>query len=132
MSNCIDLCFLGLFDFGHSNFYYDTFYLICLILAFLVIVYRIIKKPKDITNYYLLLFMSCSFPLIDYYHVSLFLALFFLIIFSDLKIGKDLTKYALTFILVLGLVWTFVQIQYINNFKIVNYKNLELMVEQVR
>lgn len=128
LSNCIDLCFLGLFDFGHSNFYYDTFYLICLILAFLVIVYRTIKKPKDITNYYLLLFMSCSFPLIDYYHVSLFLALFFLIIFSDLKIDKDLTKYALTFILVLGLVWTFVQIQYINNFKIVNYKNLELSI----
>lgn len=128
LSNCIDLCFLGLFDFGHSNFHYNTFYLICLILAFIVIIYRIIKKPKDITNYYLLLFMSCSFPLIDYYHVSLFLALFFLIIFSDLKIGKDLTKYALTFILVLGLVWTFVQMQYMNNFKIVNYKNLELTI----
>lgn len=128
LSNCIDLCFLGLFDFGHSNFHYNTFYLICLILAFIVIIYRIIKKPKDITNYYLLLFMSCSFPLIDYYHVSLFLTLFFLIIFSDLKINRDLTKYALTFILVLGLVWTFVQTQYMNNFKIVNYKNLELSI----
>lgn len=128
LSNCIDLCFLGLFDFGHSNFHYDTFYLICLILAFIVIIYRTIKKPKNITNYYLLLFMSCSFPIIDYYHVSLFLALFFLIIFSDLKIDKDLTKYTLTFILVLGLVWTFVQMQYMDNFKIVNYKNLELSI----
>lgn len=126
--DCIDLCFLGLFDFGHSNFHYDTFYLVCLILAFIVIIYRTIKKPKNITNYYLLLFMSCSFPLIDYYHVSLFLALFFLIIFSDLKIDKDLTKYTLTFILVLGLVWTFVQMQYMDNFKIVNYKNLELSI----
>lgn len=128
LSNCIDLCFLGLLDFGHSNFHYDTFYSICLILAFIVIIYRIIKKPKDITNYYLLLFMSCSFPLIDYYHVSLFLALFFLIIFSDLKIIRDLTKYALTFILVIGLVWVFVQMQYMDNFKIVNYKNLELSI----
>lgn len=125
---CLDLCFLGLFDFGHSNFYYDKFYLICLILAFLVLVYRIIKKPKEISNYYLLLFMTCSFPLIDYYHVSLFLALFFLVVFSDLKININLEKYAIIFILAIGIIWMFIETRCMDNMRIVNYKNLELSV----
>ncbi len=125
---CIDLCFLGLFDFGHSNFYYDKFYLGCLILAVLVVVYRIFKKPKDIKNYYLLLFMGCSFPLIDYYHVSLFLTLFFLIVFSDLKINVNLEKQAIIFILALGLIWLFIETRCMGNLKIVNYKNLELSI----
>ncbi len=128
LKECIDLCFLGLFDFGRSNFHYDLFYLICLIITFILLVFRTIKKPKDITNYYLLLFMSLSFPLIDYYHVSLFLALFFLIIFSDLKIDYDLTKYAVMFILAIGIVWFFVQMECMTGFKIVNYKNFELSI----
>lgn len=128
LASCIDLCFLGLFDFGHSNFYYDKFYLGCLILAFLVVVYRIFKRPKDINNYYLLLFMSCSFPLIDFYHVSLFLALFFLIVFSDLKISMNLEKQAIFFILIVGFVWLFIETRCMGNLKIVNYKNLELSI----
>lgn len=126
--DCIDLCFLGLFDFGRSNFRFDTFYLIILILAFAIVVYRIIRKPKDISNYYLLLFMSCVFPIIDYYHVSLFLSLFFLIIFFDFKVNRDLTKYVLVFILALGFIWIFVQAKYMNDFKVINYKNFELSV----
>ena len=128
LASVIDLCFLGLFDFGHSNFYYDRFYLGCLVVAFLVVVYRIFKRPKDIDNYYLLLFMSCSFPLIDYYHVSLFLALFFLVIFSDLKINVNLEKQAIIFILALGFIWSFLEIKCMDNLKIVNYKNLELSI----
>lgn len=128
LDDCIDLCFLGLFDFRHSNFYYDKFYLICLILAFIVLIYRIIKKPKDISNYYLLLFMSCSFPLIDYYHVSLFLALFFLVIFTDLKININLEKYAIIFILAIGIIWMFMESKWLNGMKIINYKNFELSV----
>lgn len=128
LKECIDLCFLGLFDFGRSNFRYDLFYLICLIIAFILLIFRIVKKPKDITNYYLLLFMSLSLPLIDYYHVSLFLSLFFLIIFSDLKIDYNLTKYAVIFILAIGIIWIFVQMKCMNNFRVVNYKNLELSI----
>lgn len=128
LTSGIDLCFLGLFDFGHSNFYYEKFYLICLVIAFLVVVYRTFKRPKDIDNYYLLLFMSCTFPLIDYYHVSLFLALFFLIIFSDLKINVNLEKQAIVFILAIGFIWSFVETKCMGNLKIFNYQNLELSI----
>lgn len=128
LASCVDLCFLGLFDFGHSNFYYDKFYLIYLVIAFFVVVYRIFKRPKDIDNYYLLLFMSCTFPLIDYYHVSLFLALFFLVIFSDLKINVNLEKQAIVFIIAIGFIWGIVETKCIGSLNIVNYKNLELSI----
>lgn len=126
--NCFDLCFLGLFDFGHNNFYYDKYCLICFILAFIVLVFRIIKKPKDITNYYLLLFSSCVYPLIEYYHVSLFLALFFLVLLDDLNFSRDVSKHSIVFILVISFVWTFSEFYYFNDAKIVNYHNLELSI----
>lgn len=127
--NCFDLCFLGLFDFGHSNFYYDKFYLICFIFAFVVLVYRIIKRPKDITNYYLLLFSSCVYPLIEHYHVSLFFALFFLILLEDFNFSKDVSKHSLILILVISFAWVFSEFK---NTKIVNYRNLELSIFPAR
>ena len=72
--------------------------------------------------------MSCTFPLIDYYHVSLFLALFFLIIFSDLKINVNLEKQAIIFILAIGFIWSFVETKCMGNLKIFNYQNLELSI----
>ena len=72
--------------------------------------------------------MSCSFPLIDYYHVSLFLALFFLVIFTDLKININLEKYAIIFILAIGIIWMFMESKWLNGMKIINYKNFELSV----
>lgn len=127
--NCFDLCFLGLFDFGHSNFYYDKFYLICFIFAFVVLVYRIIKRPKDITNYYLLLFSSCVYPLIEHYHVSLFFALFFLILLADFNFSKDVSKHSLILILVISFALVFSEFK---NTKIVNYCNLELSIFPAR
>lgn len=127
--NCFDLCFLGLFDFGHSNFYYDKYCLICFILALIVLVFRIIKRPKDITNYYLLLFSSCVYPLIEHYHVSLFFALFFLILLEDFNFSKDVSKHSLILILVISFAWVFSEFK---NTKIVNYCNLELSIFPAR
>ena len=126
--NCFDLCFLGLFDFGHSNFYYDKFYLICFVFAFVVLVYRIIKRPKDIVNYYLLLFSSCVYPLIEYYHVSLFLALLFLVLLDDFNFSRDVSKYSIVLILAISFIWTFLEYCYFGNIKIINYHNLELSI----
>ena len=65
--------------------------------------------------------MSCSFPLIDYYHVSLFLALFFLVIFTDLKININLEKYAIIFILAIGIIWMFMESKWLNGMKILHF-----------
>lgn len=128
LKSCIDLCFLGLFDFGHNNFCYEKFYLVCFILTFIVLIFRIIKRPKDISNYYLLVFSSCVYPLIDYYHVSLFLALFLLVFLQDLSFQIDISKYAIVFIVSVGIVWLFIQAKSMNEFEIINYNNFSLSV----
>lgn len=125
---CIDLCFLGLFDFGYNNFSYDSFYLTVFIIAMLTLIYKIIRKPKNIVNYYVLLFSSCVYPLIDYYHVSLFLALFILMVLDDFNFSKDISKYCIIFIMMMSIVWFFIECAYLKKPRLINYNNFELSI----
>ena len=108
-SSFLNLCFFGLFDFGHSNLHIDWFYFICFMLAILVLIIRIVKKPKDIYNYYVLLFASCVYPIIDYYHVSLFLAGFFILLLLDGSIQIEIYKHCIFFVLALSVIWFVIQ-----------------------
>ncbi len=121
----LDLCFFGLFDFGYSNLHVDWFYLFCFILAFLVLLIRIIKKPKDISNYYVLLFASCIYPIIDYYHVSLFLAGFFILLLLDGDIKRKIYKHCIFFVLALSVIWFVIQNMYFDDLKIIHYPNFQ-------
>ena len=122
----LDLCFFGLFDFGHNNLSIDWFYFILLVISLLILIIRIIRNYQDITNYYVLLFASCVYPIIDFYHVSLFLALLFLLILYDLNIKREISAYCITISLFLGLIWLGVEKVYFSDLKIVNYPNFEL------
>ena len=124
-SSFLDLCFFGLFDFGHSNLHVDWFYFICFILAILVLIIRIIKKPKDICNYYVLLFASCVYPIIDYYHVSLFLAGFFILLLLDGSIQIEIYKHCIFFVLALSVIWFVIQNIYFDDLKIIHYPNFQ-------
>ena len=117
--------FFGLFDFGHSNLHVDWFYFICFILAILVLIIRIIKKPKDICNYYVLLFASCIYPIIDYYHVSLFLAGFFILLLLDGSIQIEIYKHCIFFVLALSVIWFVIQNIYFDDLKIIHYPNFQ-------
>lgn len=121
----VDLCFLGLFDFGHSNLYVDYFYLFVFLLCFVFLLIRIIKQPKRLDNYYVLLFSSCIFPIIDYYHVSLFLGAFFLLILQDISIKREVGKYCGLFAVSLTIIWFVVQTMYFKELKVVHYPNFE-------
>ena len=124
-SSFLDLCFFGLFDFGYSNLYVDWFYLLCFVLAFIVLLIRIIKKPKDISNYYVLLFASCIYPIIDYYHVSLFLAGFFILLLLDGDIKREIYKHCIFFVLALSVIWFVIQNIYFDDLKIIHYPNFQ-------
>ena len=79
----IDLCFLGLFDFGKSNTnMFNIFFFILIIL--LVILFIIIKKDsKKIEYYYLLMFTSICIPLFDLYHFNIYLVSFLIIVLMN-------------------------------------------------
>ena len=127
-SSFVDLCFLGLFDFGHSNLHVDWFYFICFMLAMIVLVVRIVKKPKDIYNYYVLLFASCVYPIIDYYHVSLFLGAFLFLVLKDITIKKDIWPYCSFFAVAISLIWLVVEGLYLKDVYIAYYPNFEFSI----
>lgn len=69
----IDLCFLGLFNFGSNNRFFNLICVFSFIVGFIYIIYNIFRDRKNIINYYFLFFSVISFPIIDHYHVALFL-----------------------------------------------------------
>lgn len=133
-SSFLDLCFFGLFDFGHSNLYIEWFYFLCFVLAMIVLIVRIVQKPKDVCNYYVLVFASCIYPIIDYYHVSLFLAAFLILILLDGNIKRSIYKQCIFFSLVLSIIWFVIQNMYFGDLKIIHYPNFQfsLLSERYR
>lgn len=88
----IDLCFLGLFNFGNTNSSYSWFYLLLFILGISYVIYRVFKNKNNIINYYFLMYFIVSLPIIDYYHVSLFLAGVLFLFIYNLKIDNKYYK----------------------------------------
>ena len=109
LSNFINLCFLGLFDFNQSNSYFSIFYLILMILGIIYLIYRIIKDKNNIVSYYLLLFSIICFPLIDFYHVSYFLLGCIFIFLYDYKknINTKIYKYIIIITISISLIYYF-------------------------
>ena len=121
----LDLCFFGLFDFGKGNFTVDSFYLCAFLISFFYLLIRIVKRPKDIANYYVFFFASCILPIIDYYHVCLFLAAVVFLFLSDLVIQKKIAPYCILFVCVLNIIWIVIQNLFLTDLKIVSYPNFE-------
>ncbi len=126
--NFINLCFLGLLDFNNSNSSINVFYFILLILGLIYMIYKIIKDKNNILLYYSLLFSSVVLPIIDYYHVSLFLIIVLFFIIKDLNINNKLYKYIYVFIIAISIIWSFVTINFLNQLTITNYNNFSLVI----
>ena len=80
----IDLCFIGLFDFQANN---GNIFNILGIISIIFIILLIIKylKTKDKKISYLIASYFLAFPLFDFYHFSMFLAIFILYFIKDFK-----------------------------------------------
>ena len=85
--NFIDLCFLGLFDFGHSNGTIN--YLFVVSIVFLLGVIVSYYKTKNIKCSYLIGGFFFAFPLFSFYHCSLFFALVMLYFSTTVKYNID-------------------------------------------
>lgn len=83
----IDLCVLGLFDFGKSNTNISVFFIIPLVLLIILLV--LMRKKKNIYNYYLLGFAGICVPLFDLYHIQIFVVAYLIImIINGINIFK--------------------------------------------
>lgn len=125
----IDLCFLGLFDFGSSNRSTDYFYLVLLVLSIIYLIRKIIKDKKNILYYYALCFLPITLPIIDYYHVSLFLLIILFIILDEYKLKRtDISRYVIIILSVIILGFLMIEKSFFKEVAISNYHNFPLTV----
>ena len=85
----IDLCFLGLFDFGGNNNYLFTFWFYCTIVLVIINIMFIIKN-KRITDYYGLMYIGFVLPIFDLNHFAYYFTGFTIIALLHIK---ELNKY---------------------------------------
>lgn len=127
-SDFINLCFLGLFDFSNNNSQIDIFYFIIFLIGIVYLLFRIYKDPKNVLLYYGLLFSSVILPIVDYYHVSLFLIIVCYFFVESISIKKIYYKYFLIFIVSLIIIWGTITYMFFEKPIISNFKGFSLVV----
>lgn len=123
----INLCFLGLFEFG-NNHSIDIYYLILFIIGIIYIIYKIIKNKNNLLYYYGLAFSVVVLPIIDYYHVCLFLFIVFYYFVDSISLKDRAYKYIIIFIMFMSLLWTYITYFEFNQLRIRNYNNFNYVV----
>ena len=88
LSYFIDLCILGLFDFGSGNGNFISPLSIVSLVLVLSIIYKIYNKENVLYNLYLLLFISIVIPIFDYYHFELFFFSYILLFMMEIELKK--------------------------------------------
>ncbi len=131
--NFIDLCFLGLFDFGDYNHSIDVFYLLLFIFSFLFLFAKTLKNKHNIIYYYALCFSIVVVPIVDYYHVSLFLLVFIYVFLGDYNLKREhICKQAILFIISLAFIWFGVEKIFLKDMVITSYHNFEITITSRR
>ena len=122
LNKFIDLCILGLFDFGKGNSSFNVFFYITIFL--LVILLLLMRNNKKIDYYYLLTFISICIPLFDLYHVQIYIIAYLIVLFMN---SNKLFKPKLIGItLFIGLLSIYIMK---NNFNIKYYPNKLYLLE---
>lgn len=127
----IDLCLLGASDFINNIEVYP-FYLIILLLSIIIMIIKYIKdNNKNISYYYLLVYLMVVFPLADQYHVSLFLLFYLIVFLYNSKFSFDyktipIISFVIINVLILG--WSLINYDTYNRFRIYNYDNNEIIL----
>ena len=126
--NFIDLCFLGLFRFGSSNNNFTIFNFLLFILGLLYIIYKIWNNKKNIINYYFLFFSVVTLPIIDYYHIALFLLGPIFLFIRSIKIKDSYYKVIYSLLIILFILNGFTVMLFLKNPVVSNFNNFQLYV----
>lgn len=102
----IDLCFLGLFDFGNNNGNYINIYVVLSIIIILYIINYYFKN-KDIKCSYVIGSFFFAFPIFDYYHFNMFFTIVALFFIKKIEISakyiRNFSIFLTTLILLFGI-----------------------------
>lgn len=84
----VNLCILGLFDFGVNNYVSIRALVLGYILLVGVVVYFIVKMRNSIDKYYVLAFSIIAVPMFDYFHIKFFVLALLILVLERAKIKK--------------------------------------------
>ena len=126
----MNLCFYGLFDFKQHNEQINPFYLCLFLFGILYFIGRIWNEKNNILLYYSLLFSSVVFPIIDYYHVSLFLIIPCYFIIEKISIKPNILKYVFALTISICFIWSFVSYQYLDGIHFDNENHFNLVIHK--
>jgi len=125
----IDLCILGTSDFM-KNLLIDKWKLSLVLISIVIMIIKYIKdKNKNISYYYLLVYLLIIFPIIDEYHLALYL-MFYIVVYlynSKLKIkNKRIPIISFIIINIFICSWILLSNTHFNRIKIYSYNNYEI------
>lgn len=118
----IDLCFLGLFDFGGNNSYLFTIWFFLSICMLIINIFLIIKDRKN-TDFYGLAYFGFTIPIFDLNHFAYYFVGFTIVLLFHLK---KFNMYKM--LLIVGLIIEFSLFNWsmgIRGYKTVFYKDIE-------
>ena len=124
----IDYCFLGINEFK-NNFQLDILYLILVIISVIIMAIKYIKsKDKNISYYYLLAYLPVIYPLVEEYHVSLFLLFCFIVFIYNTKIKtpKRIPIYSFIVIISFISIYYFLGKDYYKKLHLYPYHNFQV------
>lgn len=128
----LDLCVFGLFDFAGNNTEIVPIYLVLSIILFIFNILYVIKNPKEIIGYYVLLGYSVMFPIFGHYHFYIYFVMMSFLVVSKIKLNENYIR-NLSLVLILLLVvanvcvfWSPKKFIGMNNFELVYYSDFEI------
>lgn len=84
----VNLCILGLFDFGTNNYVGVRALVLGYILLIGVVIYFIVKRRNSIDKYYVLAFSTIAVPMFDYFHIKFFVLALLILVLEKINIKK--------------------------------------------
>ncbi len=100
----IDLCFLGLFDFGKENGHLLNFWFVLSIILLILNILMLKKNKNNITYYYLLFTFFFAFPLFDRPHFAFYFECFSIAVVEYIN---KLSKYLFAWVISLSIFFIF-------------------------
>lgn len=84
----VNLCILGLFDFGTNNYVGVRALVLGYILLIGAVIYFIVKRRNSIDKYYVLAFSTIAVPMFDYFHIKFFVLALLILVLEKINIKK--------------------------------------------
>lgn len=84
----VNLCILGLFDFGTNNYVGVRALVLGYIFLIGVVIYFIVKRRNSIDKYYVLAFSTIAVPMFDYFHIKFFVLALLILVLEKINIKK--------------------------------------------